>query len=135
MPTRRSVSAQQAAQPPPTVDATDVMRQLDRLEQILAEAESRRTAALVEPQQLAVSPIRAMDLEERQRFVVFLAGLTVSAAYSNVTAGRVKARPAVIGNRPVVAPAAAVVNRNMDTMAAVVNRPVEDASGARGTRI
>ena len=132
--TRRSASAQQVAQPPPVVDATDVMRQLDRLEQILAEAESRRTAASVDAQQPAASPVRAMDLEERQRFAVFLAGLTVPAAYSNVMAGRVEARDAVIGNRPVVAPAAAVVNRNVDTTAAVVNHPVEDASGARDTR-
>ena len=73
MPTRRSASAQQAVHPPPAVDATDVMRQLDRLEQILAEAESRRTAASVEPQQLAASPVGALDLEERLRFAVFLA--------------------------------------------------------------
>ena len=123
MPTRRSASAQQAAQPPPAVDATDVMRQLDRLEQILAEAESRRTVVSVEPQQLAGSPVGVMDLEEHQRFAVFLSGLTVSASYSNVMAGRVEARDAVIGNRPVVAPASAVVNRNVDTTAAVVNCP------------
>ena len=74
-----------------------------------------------------------MDLEERQRFAVYLVGLTVSAAYSNVMAGRIEARNAVIGNRPVVASATVVVNRNVDTTAAVVNHPVEDASCARGT--
>src|SRR4051812_44324465 len=47
MPTRRSASAQQDAQPSRVVEATNMTRQLDRLEQILAEAESRRNAALV----------------------------------------------------------------------------------------
>ena len=110
------------------------MRQLDRLEKILDEAESRCTVTSVEPQQLVVSPVCAMDLEECQRFAVFLAGLTVPVANSNVMVCRIKARPAVIGNRSVVAPRAVVVNRNVDSTAAVVNRPVGDASSTRGTR-
>ena len=111
----------------------DVMRQLDRLEQILAEAESWRSAPSVELQ-LAARPIRAWDLAARQRFAAFTAGLAVPAAYSNVTAGRVDATAAVIGNRPVDAPTAGVVNRPIDTTAAVVNRPVEDAFRAHGAR-
>src|SRR4051812_24200217 len=109
MPTRRSASAQQTAQPPRAVDAMDVTRQLDRLEQILAEVESRRTAASVEPHQPAASTVRAMDLEELQRFAVFLAALKVSAAYSNDLSHNAETRHALIaGNRLVVAPAASV---------------------------
>ena len=59
----------------------------------------------------------------------------MSAAYCNDLARSVETRHALIaGNRQVVAPAAAVVNRNVDTTAAVVNRPVEDPSGDRSTR-
>ena len=126
MPTHRSASAQQAPQPSPAIDVTDVMRQLDRLEQILAQAESWRSAASVEPQQ-AARPVRAWDLAARQEFAAFIDGLAVPDAYFNDTA-------AVIGNRPDDAPAAGVVNRPVDTTAAVVNRPVEDAFRARGAR-
>lgn len=110
-------------------------RQLDRREQILAEAEFRRTVVSVQPHQPLASPVRAMDLEELQRFAVFLAALKVSAAYPNDLACSVETRHALIAsNRPVVAPAAAVDNRTMDTTTAVVNHPVEDPYGARGTR-